>query len=85
MPIVYNAAASNIGPFGRGTTLHSVVVGTGAAGTLSIYNDQTAVAANLVAVIDTTTANDYFFGDAFLSRGLFAVQTGTAKLSIAYD
>lgn len=84
MPVLYNAAAANVGPLGRGVVIHSVVVGTGAAGTLTLYNGQSA-AGTLIAVIDTTTANDYFFGDSSLTGGLFGVQTGTAKISIIYD
>lgn len=87
MAVAYNAAATNIGPFGgvgSGATLKNVIVGTGAAGTLTIYNGQSAAAGALVAVIDTATANYYEF-DAQLTQGLFAVQTGTAKLSIVYE
>jgi len=61
--------------------LHTISINTkgAASNTISVYNDVTAVAANLIAVIDSTSAVQSLFYDAICNNGLTVVlATGTA-------
>ena len=80
-------SVGNVGPLsGPGGRLGriNVVTKSAASGTLSVYDDASAVAGSLLFVIDTTVNGSYII-DKVLKRGLFLVQAVAAgDVSVSY-
>lgn len=76
--VIFTPQASNASST---ATLETITVNTkGATGnTVSVYNDVSAVAANLIAVLDTTANTQSFFYECLCDKGITIVMgTGTA-------
>jgi hypothetical protein len=77
---------STIGVGGVGSRLGRINVMTKATagGTLSVYDDTSAVAGSLLFVVDTTV-NQCYVIDKVLKRGLFlAMAVAAADVSVSY-
>ena len=70
------------GPGGRLGRIN-VLTKAGAGGTLSVYDDTSAVAGSLLGVVDTTVNQSYVM-DVTLKRGLFlAMAVAAADVSVS--
>lgn len=66
--------------------LHRVVVGNGAGGTLTIYNNSAASGA-VVSLVDLANGSEgtFEFGGIILSIGLTIVNSATSDVTVVYE
>lgn len=81
----YMSTATTVAAKSGAGILYSVTVGTGSAGSISIYDADNATT-DPIAVIDTAAAGHYTFGafGVVVANGLTFVTVGTAKTTIAW-
>lgn len=68
---------------GAGVLKH-IVVNTTAAGTISIYNNTTAVAADLIAVLKSNIAEGTYKYDVRFTKGLTIVTAAASDITIVF-
>lgn len=81
----YISSASTVAAKSSAGVLYLVTVGTGSAGSISVYDADNATT-DPIAVIDTAAAGHYTFGPYGIaaSNGLTFVTVGTAKVTVAW-
>lgn len=80
---ITNAAATGILKRGSGT-LHKLTNNDN-TGSIILYDDVSAVAANIICSVDLTRVTGTLTFDATLQRGLYYELTGAGKVTVSYE
>lgn len=78
-----NQAKTTVVATGSGT-LKRIVVNTTAAGTITVYDDESAVSTSLIATLKSSIAENSYEYDVPFTRGLTIVTAAASDITVVY-